>query len=391
MAKRRKIILLTTAALAVVLVGLWLFIRREPCYDGRSLSEWADMGLRATDQEPWNTSDVLVASNAIRQIGIKSFPWIRNAVLKKDSTGIRVLSRLDWSSSIGDELRRVLAKPLILRTERTCFIFYSLSEQALPLIDELSNSNTIFSTSYIECMGPRALPALIPLLANSPSDDRTDLALRFVRLWGTNAFAAGPHLWSVVETNHRDANESRWLSALASTGYRAEEFSKMLVAHIRSDAKPPDYAKHHIWALGRVPGWAAPALVSLLEHPQPEVQRRALLSLFGETIGRARGAPTPYFRMQPYSRMPMSSGPLRDAPSLLNPSSSNALREASVSIRLQAVQLALQSHAGRSSNSWYLQPSETEAFIGGFTNDPSETVVAEARKAIEGLRLLEKP
>ena len=188
-----------------------------------------------------------------------------------------------------------------------------------------------------------------------------------------------------METNHGDVNESRWLSALASTGYRAEEFSKMLGARIRSDAKPPDYAKHHIRALERVPGWAAPALVSLLEHPQPEVQRRALLSLFGEWTGGALGGPTPSFRMQ------MSSGPLGAALSFLNPSSSNALREASVSIRLHAVQLALQSHAGRSSNNWYLQPFETEAFLGGFTNDPNETVAAEARKAIEGLRLIEQP
>ena len=75
MTQRRKNILTTMAALVAVFVGLWLFIHREPRYDGRSLSEWADIGLRATDQEPWNTADVLMASNAIRQIGAKAMPF----------------------------------------------------------------------------------------------------------------------------------------------------------------------------------------------------------------------------------------------------------------------------------------------------------------------------
>jgi hypothetical protein len=192
-------------------------------------------------------------------------------------------------------------------------------------------------------------------------------------------------LWSGMESIRNTVNEGNWLSALASTGYRSEELSKMLVARIRSDAKPPDYAKQLIWALARIPGWGTRALVSLIDHPEPEVQQRALLSLLGKYSGNSPPVRQPVFRLN------SDYGGLGSVPMLLNQSSSNALREASVSIRLRAVQLAMQGNAGSSSNGWYLRSSETRAFISGFTNDPEREVLREAAKALEEFRFLEKP
>ena len=385
MAKKRKIILSTTAALAALLAGL--LILREPRHDGRSLSEWAEIGLHATDQEPWNTADVLTASNAIRQIGAKSFPWIRRSVLKSDSAKVRFLSWLESASDTAQEFQLIITKPLILRTERSCFVLYSLSDLALPLVDELSASNAMFSESYIESIGPNALPALIPMITNQPPDTRTDLVVRMVKLWGTNALSAGPSLWGGMKMNRDRFSEGRWLTALAGTGHRPNELSEALVELIHSDAKPPYFGQPFISALRTVPGAAAPALVKLLDHPQNEVRRRALLSLFGETVGQSHRAPQPYFRMQ------VSSGPLGGpgTTASLNPSSSNALHEAAVSIRLNALRLAMQSHAGRFSNGWNLPPAATEAFMSGFTNDPDRQVSREAVKALEEFRLIERP
>ena len=384
MAKKRKITLSVISLIAVIFIGWWFVNSREPSYNGRSLSEWADMGLKATDTTPWDIPNLLLASNAIHQIGTNSFPWLRHSIPNRGSSQIRFLEWLDKIAVFPDQLVDSLVKPLIHKTERTGFAAYSLGEVCLPLVAEFSADSNLFPQHFVESVGSRALPALIPMLTNRVPDIQTDFALRFVRLWRTNAIAAGPYLWSIMESNYGSTNEIKWLQALAGTGYRSEELSKMLIARIRSDAKPPDYAKQQIVALARIPRLWAPSLVSLFDHPEPFVQRRALLCLFGEYLWRETELP-PVFRFQ------FSSGPLGSSSMSLNHTASNALSGASVPIRLAAVRIAFEGHAGSSSNGWYLDLTDTKAFISGLTNDPDKEVVREAEKALEELRALEKP
>lgn len=384
MAKKRKIILSVVSLIAAIVIGWWFISSREPSYNGRSLSEWADIGLKATDTAPWDIPNVLLASNAIHQIGTNSFPWIRRSMLNKGSNQVRVLVWLQEISMVPDEFQRMVAAPLIHRMEQIRFVVFSVGEIGLPLFPEFSGNTIPSQEDFVVSIGSRALPALIPMLTNGTPGSQTDLARRLIGFWRTNAIAAGPYLWSIRESNYGSTNESTWLQALAGTGYRSEELSKMLVARIRSDAKPPDYAKQQIVALARIPRLWAPSLVSLLDHPEPAVQQHVLLSLFGKYAGRETEF-LPIFRLQ------ISDGPLGSSSMSLNHSASNALREASVPIRLAAVRIGLESYAGSSSNGWYLSLTDTKVFISGLTNDPDKQVVRGADKALEEFRALEKP
>ena len=73
-ARRTKLISLALVLLTMaVIAAVWQ--NREPRHDGKKLSEWADMGIAATSGPEWRTNDLLLASNAVTQIGARAASW----------------------------------------------------------------------------------------------------------------------------------------------------------------------------------------------------------------------------------------------------------------------------------------------------------------------------
>jgi hypothetical protein len=165
MTRRRKL-LLFIAALALGLMALLLIRNREPRYQGRTISEWADLGLKATDSVPWDEPNVLMASNAIHQIGAESFPWLRSQFPRTNDFRSKISPILDrlpavWSAGSASSQN--------LGGDRLSFSLYALGESALPLVPELSTLDYFYPGYFFSRIGPPALPALIPMLTNSPN------------------------------------------------------------------------------------------------------------------------------------------------------------------------------------------------------------------------------
>jgi hypothetical protein len=260
---------------------------------------------------PWDEPNVLLASNAIHQIGTQSFGWMRGSFPKKDGLELKFYEWLGKNAPESLDLQDHIKLPLIHRVERVGFAAYSLGDIFVPLVGEFSTSNFPLPHYIVSSIGPKALPSLIPFLTRSPPDQQTDLALGLIRLWGTNAFDAGPNLWNMAKTNQSLLHESRWLMALASTGYRSEELAKILVARIRSETTTPDYSKLEIWALARVPEWGGSGL-GLTSGPSNSRSATTLVAVALRTVGRK--AHLSFISRGPWARVDDSEGVVKQRP-----------------------------------------------------------------------------
>jgi hypothetical protein len=271
--KRHRKRLLSIAALTLGLVAFLLIWNREPRYQGKTISEWADIGLKATDSVPWDEPNVLLASNAIHQIGASGLPRMQSRIPKPTDLRLKLMTDLHRFP----KLRAIVEPEYIRRIDRLSFSLYSLGEKSIPLVSEVSTNEVLGPGYFVKVIGPPALPALIPTLTNSPPNFQADLALRLiVEEWGHKAVAAGPTLWRQMELNQIPSDEGAWLEALAATGYRAEELAHRLLTRLQTNSEPANVSEREIAALVRTRKWGAEALVSLLDHPTPQVRQYAI-------------------------------------------------------------------------------------------------------------------
>ena len=379
--RRRGKLLLSIAALTIGMVAILLIWNREPRYQGRTISEWADLGLKATDSVPWDEPNVILASNAIHQIGAESFPWLRSNYPRKSGFRARLMSLLQSISAA----RSVAASSSALRSERLSFSLYSLGESALPLVPELADVDYFYPGYFITDIGPRALPALIPMLTNSAPNADAILALVQVRRWGEKAAAAGPTLWLAVQVGQIPTNESSWLNALAATGYRREELAHLLLTRMQTPTRTPDENASDIFTLSLIPSAGPAALFSLLNHSSRQIQQgsmESLCHLWGRSVPPPDFAELPRFRV---SRRVFGDDTPRSK--VADESTRTALRAAPISTRLRAVELMSELYA-----TW-LDANPEHSFhpalevLTTLAEDPDPQVSQAAANALAGFRL----
>jgi hypothetical protein len=379
MTRRRKQ-LLSLAALALGLVAFLLIWNREPSYQGRTISEWADIGIEATDTVPRDEPNILVASNAIHQIGASGLPWIRSMIPNRTDLRFKLMVNFPRFSQVGN----MVEPGYVRKIDRLSFYLYALGEKSLPLVSEISTNGVLIIPGYfVDSIGPPALPALIQILTNRPPNTQTDLAIELVTEWGSQAVAAGPTLWHQMELNQIPSDESAWLEALAATGYRAEELAQLLLTRLRTNSEPTNVSEREIAALVRTRKWGAEALVSLLDHPSPQIRQCAISWLFGD-----RGWCAEYEMRRPLLDRTMGPAPVRR---LVSPdfgvSAWKALSEAPVSTRLRAVELTVEIDACRGPTNPF-KAFDHQDVLSRLSKDPDPQVAHAAANALDGFRLL---
>jgi len=79
--KRRRVIIVCVLAAIALVVAIWMLPRREPVYQGKTLSQW----ISEASIGSWPRQSPLAADEAIHQIGTNGFPIITKLLRSRDS------------------------------------------------------------------------------------------------------------------------------------------------------------------------------------------------------------------------------------------------------------------------------------------------------------------
>jgi len=183
-ARARRSILIATVALLLVLSLVWAVLhRREPVYEGKTLSAWVQQGR----SNQWRGAAADEARFAIRQIGTNSIPFLVNLIRATDGPVKRKLRMMlppTWHDALhlkndSGQIRRIGAHGLVALGN---------APSAVPALIELATKHPDPDGRYIavfalRALGPAAEPAVpffIQCLTNSDSAIRNEAAIGLV-------------------------------------------------------------------------------------------------------------------------------------------------------------------------------------------------------------------
>jgi hypothetical protein len=265
--KRRRILLLL--ALAVVAMGLVVFWPRgpkEPVYQGKPLSQWLEAQVTPTKQAggiivATTTSEWPDASTAVRALGTNALPWLLYEFSSQEPTnGLRVtfnrwadkyprlrfLFRTDplrvKRAARGLQLLGPAVTPALpelaryfgdaRRASDAIYAMAGAGELAIPWFDKaLASTNAQAEVAAVACLErlatstAAAVPPLVKALQH------TNDAVRRMAAWALDASTARPDLTIPALTgalSDSDPEVRRW--AAQGLGWRAKHASQSLPA-----------------------------------------------------------------------------------------------------------------------------------------------------------------
>lgn len=202
----------------------------------KTVEEWADIGLKATDREPWDHASVLTASNALHTMSAEALPKVREWIgferkLHPVVEQLRAKIEPKPTPPTPEELAAIK-----LDAERTLFVVYSLQTEARPLFVEWSRPQRagLSPNLLMEVLNADNIPHLVAVTnPEQESDYLWTLLWQFPR-WGTNGAAGGPFLRKVLDSAIMRESSSdfpdRAAVALAVTGHDSVRFAKEVAA-----------------------------------------------------------------------------------------------------------------------------------------------------------------
>lgn len=394
MTRRRKL-LLPLAALALGLVVVLLIRNREPRYQGRTISEWADLGLKATDTVPWDEPNVLLASNALRQIGDPAFASRVSMDASQYDLVMRAARLAGKLGPLGKMIAEWLAtdthKDMVVHIDRSGFIDYSLATATnafLPrLLDDAYSHLAVIAAALDE---PHA-PMLADVFLNQTNRAGKN-ALMVLDFMGSRASSADPILRPFIETNRSHPNWEAAMWIIARAGLHQEDTAQKIVG----DARLATNTKLAMLAWTGEPGIRATA--SFLTDTDPAIGGGALLQLLLQTEERERWER----ELKPTFRLSQNSGrpsPL-EFPNGWRPSPDvvGVLQQSDVKTRLAAIaaaaDLMVWDDATLEKAAWRYSDIDAgyrhhaiQAFTEALAKDPDPQVSQAAAMALEGFRL----
>lgn len=294
MTRLNKALVLVTLALIAIVAFLLEFQPREPSYQGRQLSEWLRI---ARGEGADRTVRPEAAKTAIQAIGTNAVPclvsWIENSEIpRKRPLGIILKSYLSpWSHRSSDQAYRW---DVYRRPEDACWAFGVLGNRAVSAIPDLTrimnstNSpkasiNAMMALCYI---GPESASPLTNLLSDPHNPTGMELARQIYTLsqWGTNTMVTLPILlkWT-TDQDERIAGAG----AVALGKLRlAPEMVIPVLTNRMSNAGPGLQSDivNAIALFARSEPRVVQVLTEMLQAPQVEVRRAAIVGLYGISL-----------------------------------------------------------------------------------------------------------
>lgn len=196
---------------------------KMPSYQRRTLYEWADIGVMASNQPPWSGTDMVTVSNAIHQMRLEAIPWILSSVIALDS-----MDRHDQlDSQKASEQARIFKVPdptlfqttnLILQIGRPFVLIFGLSHEATVLVPHLLQLRPGVAQMLVPLIGPAGLPELKSQLISGSGAPLSN-AVSAASAIGHPAISLGPDLWA----SYKKTGNPAILRALSNVGYGPNE------------------------------------------------------------------------------------------------------------------------------------------------------------------------
>ncbi len=302
MTRRRKL-LLSIAALALGLVALLLIRNREPRYQGRTISEWADIGLKATDSVPWDEPNVLMASNALRRIGMPALGVRFSSDVYRKDTRLLAACLAEKLGGPGEEivawLKARAHQDADALLDRSAFIAYSLATDTNVFLPRLLDDEWLNATVVTAALDGSLAPKLVDVFLSqtNPAGNNARMVLTYM---GSKAASADPILRPFVGTSRGHPNWEAAIRIVAQVGHRQEDTANMVL----TDAELPANKKLEILALMGEQGTRATA--GFLTDTNPAVRGQALLHLLLQTerLQSWERACKPTFRIDQFGGWP---------------------------------------------------------------------------------------
>jgi HEAT repeat protein len=260
---RRWIMVATVAVLVLILVWAVLH-RREPVYEGKTLSTWVQQGR----SNQWRGAAADEARFAIRQIGTNSIPFLVNLIRATDGPVKRKLRTVlppSWHAALhlkndSGETRRIGAHGLVALGSNAPSAVPALIEIATNHPDPDGRYIAVFALRSLRSAAEAAVPFFIQCLTNSDSAIRNEAAVGLVlvpRQWDV----ALPHLVRYLD------------SIKATSGWEITHLIDLFGMYLGTNVQP-----------------AVPILLSLLNHEHTQVResvRNALPRIDPEAASKA--------------------------------------------------------------------------------------------------------
>lgn len=253
---------------ALCLAGLILFSRREPAYQGKSLSEWAQQ----YGSNHWSRADRAAgqeAQFAIQQIGTNAIPILLELMRAKDSgvnKKLRTVLPRRWHDKLGlrdrsGDVRRTGAHGLAALGTNASAAVPKLIDIATNHPEEDGRYIAVFALRTLESAAEPAIPFLIQCLTNKVDIIRDDAAIGLGAIRRQPEIVV-PALLSYLEFAKTSPGTFEILDAIQS------------LSRFGPEAKA-----------------AVPAILALLDDSRPDVREHAtncLLRIDPEAAARAR-------------------------------------------------------------------------------------------------------
>jgi HEAT repeat protein len=259
---------------AVLILGAWFIVAREPSHAGQPLSYWL------VKLKQGNHEEVAQAQVALRAMGKPAVSWLTHIITTRDSAlKLKLLAYAPRYPVLKYFIRRT-------RQQSRAYAASALGEigpaahRALPGLEALcAEDNALVwpaATAAIMKISQQPLTPLIGALDDLDSTNWIQTALT-VAEFGTNALAATPALCRALTENRYALREP----AVLALGYiHSDAFTVVPLLRRAADRDPTSAA---VWALGQFEGdaWSAiPLLKSKLTHSDNRVRRSCYRSLF---------------------------------------------------------------------------------------------------------------
>ena len=222
MTRRKKILLAAAILFLVVLAVAWLAVPSEPSHQGRPLSAWLK------DLESLKHEERQAAQEAIRAMGPKAIPFLKNSLEQRNSAALRIYRgnafARKWLGGLREKLK--FHQP-VMESRNAAAALAALGPEAhsaIPdLIAALSDYSPLVAQEAANALAkmPGAMPQLIERLRAGPTNDTTWIIRALITL-GPEARDAAPELARLVRTKNPEADFA--VIALARIGSPAIPF-----------------------------------------------------------------------------------------------------------------------------------------------------------------------
>jgi HEAT repeats len=186
MRTRRKWLWLLLSCIVAAVLIFTLFGEREPQYEGKSLSRWANVVAYGPSR-----SEMREAENAVRKIGTNGLPYLLKWIQHQDHPWQTNLARL--CRKLPGKLGQTAEDFIILRHRRrqsgafnALYALGPLAKPAIPILTrQLTNPFPDEPISVLAHIGDAALPSILNVVTNSaePSRPRERLIIHLGRSW----------------------------------------------------------------------------------------------------------------------------------------------------------------------------------------------------------------